>query len=156
MEIDMGRYPTLDSKTEIRRMNVMHQVVPDFRDDTLACPSRRAQPKRFGTLGLIFGLAAIVLPAGPPPAAAAPAGVVRIQNFAFMPQTLTVAPGTIVAWTNSDQIPHTSTAKNNLWDSHPIQPGATFERKFDTAGTYTYGCSIHPFMQATVVVGDGN
>jgi plastocyanin len=134
----------------------MHQVIPDSRNIIPACPSRRAQPKCLVTLGLILGLVAMVSPAGQPPAVAAPAGVVRIQNFAFMPQTLKVPPGTTVAWSNSDQIPHTSTAKNNQWDSHPIRPGATFERQFDKAGTYTYVCSIHPFMQATVVVGDGS
>ena len=30
---------------------------------------------------------------------------------------------------------------------------ATFMVKFDKAGTYTYRCTIHPFIQATVVVG---
>jgi plastocyanin len=135
----------------------MHQIVPDSRNVTPRRMPGRVQPKRLATLGLMFGLVAMVSPSlAQQPAVAAPAGAVRIQNFAFMPQTIHVVPGTIVAWSNSDQIPHTSTAKNTQWDSHAIQPGGTFERRFDRTGAYTYVCSIHPFMQATVVVGDGN
>lgn len=88
-------------------------------------------------------------------AAAAGAPVqVRIENFAFAPPSVKVAPGTTVVWSNVDQIPHTSTGKDRLWDSRPIQPGATFNVTFDKPGTYVYGCTIHPFMQATVVVGN--
>ncbi len=89
-----------------------------------------------------------------PPAAAAGGGTIRIENFAFAPATIKVAQGTTIVWTNADSIPHTSTSKEKMWDSHPIQPSATFKVTFDKAGTYAYGCTIHPFMQATVVVGN--
>jgi plastocyanin len=86
------------------------------------------------------------------PAMADGSGAVRIQNFAFTPAPITVTPGTTVVWTNEDTIPHTSTAKEKQWDSGPIQPGASFTVTFDKAGTYTYACTIHPFMQAKVIV----
>src|SRR5919204_1410029 len=35
---------------------------------------------------------------------------VSIQNFAFQPQNVTIAPGTTVRWTNMDSAPHTSTS----------------------------------------------
>lgn len=89
----------------------------------------------------------------PMAAGGAPARV-RIENFAFLPPSIKVAPGTTVAWSNADPIPHTSTSKDGVWDSKPIQPGATFSVTFDKPGTYVYGCTIHPFMQATVVVGN--
>jgi YVTN family beta-propeller protein len=88
------------------------------------------------------------------PGAAGDAGAVRVANFAFVPATMKVVPGTSVVWTNGDGIPHTSTSKDKLWDSKPIQPGSSFKVTFDKAGTYAYGCTIHPFMQATVVVGN--
>jgi YVTN family beta-propeller protein len=88
------------------------------------------------------------------PGAAGDAGSVRVANFAFVPATIKVVPGTSVVWTNGDGIPHTSTSKDKLWDSKPIQPGSSFKVTFDKAGTYAYGCTIHPFMQATVVVGN--
>ncbi len=88
------------------------------------------------------------------PAATGGAGTVKIANFAFAPAAITVAPGTSVVWTNGDAIPHTSTGADKQWDSKPIQPGASFKVTFDKAGTYMYQCTIHPFMQATVVVGN--
>ena len=81
-------------------------------------------------------------------------GAVSIKNFAFTPAPIKVTPGTTVVWTNADAIPHTSTGKEKQWDSGPIQPGTSFKVTFDKAGTYTYGCTIHPFMQGTVVVGN--
>jgi YVTN family beta-propeller protein len=96
----------------------------------------------------------IALAAQMSPALASDAGAVKIANFAFAPTTIKVAPGTSVAWTNGDGIPHTSTSKDKQWDSKPIQPGSSFKVTFDKAGTFTYGCTIHPFMQATVVVGN--
>ena len=35
---------------------------------------------------------------------------VTIQNHAFSPQTITVAPGTTVSWTNRDSAHHTVTS----------------------------------------------
>jgi YVTN family beta-propeller protein len=88
-------------------------------------------------------------------ASPAPAGgAVKIANFAFAPAAITVTPGTSVVWTNGDAIPHTSTGTDKQWDSKPIQPGSSFKVTFDKAGTYTYQCTIHPFMRATVVVGN--
>jgi YVTN family beta-propeller protein len=95
-----------------------------------------------------------IAPASATVTAGGATGAIRIENFAFAPPTIKVAPGTTIAWTNADSIPHTSTGKDNRWDSHPILPGATFKVTFDKAGTYAYGCTIHPFMQATVVVGN--
>src|SRR5207237_456560 len=83
------------------------------------------------------------------PAMADGSGAVRIRNFAFTPAPITVTPGTIVVWTNADAIPHTTTGKDKQWDSGPIQPGTSFKVTFDKAGTYTYACAIHPFMQGT-------
>ena len=106
--------------------------------------------------------AAAVIPASPaapspsllpaaPPASATEAGV-SIAGFAFAPATLTVSEGQTITWTNNDSVSHTVTSDSGLWDSKPLQPGATFGRTFDQPGTYTYHCSIHPFMQAQVVV----
>ncbi|HET8999923.1 MAG TPA: plastocyanin/azurin family copper-binding protein [bacterium] len=95
---------------------------------------------------------ATAAPAQASPTPAGGAGAVKIANFAFAPAAIMVAPGTSVVWTNGDVIPHTSTGTDKQWDSKPIQPGSSFKVTFDKAGTYTYGCTIHPFMQATVVV----
>src|SRR5579872_3016474 len=50
-------------------------------------------------------VAALVLPARPVLAQAAPVGI-SIDNFTFSPQQLTIKAGTTVTWTNRDDIPH--------------------------------------------------
>lgn len=87
--------------------------------------------------------------AGQPPATAAD---VKIDNFAFGPQTLTVAVGTTVTWTNRDDIPHTVVSTDGVFKSKARDTDETFSYKFDKAGTYSYFCSIHPKMTGQVVV----
>ena len=77
---------------------------------------------------------------------------VSISKFAFAPATITITPGQVVTFTNSDPVAHTSTGAAGAWDSGEIAPGDTFATTLQQPGTYTYQCSIHPFMQATVVV----
>ncbi len=61
---------------------------------------------------------------------------VAIQNFAFSPQTLTVAPGTTVVWTQKDSAPHTVTSDTGAWAaSADLHAGQTFSHTFTTAGT---------------------
>ncbi|HET9774616.1 MAG TPA: plastocyanin/azurin family copper-binding protein, partial [Nitrososphaeraceae archaeon] len=38
------------------------------------------------------------------------------------------------------------------FDSSIINAGSSWEHKFDTAGTFDYYCSLHPFMKGTVTV----
>jgi plastocyanin len=80
---------------------------------------------------------------------------VSIQDFFFSPDQMTVSPGTTVTWTNDGQQPHTSTADDGTWDSGTLQPGDDYSFTFDDPGTYTYHCSIHPDMTATIKVSGG-
>jgi plastocyanin len=80
---------------------------------------------------------------------------VSIANFAFSPDTLTVKAGTTVMWTNHDTTAHTVTADDKSFDSGNLQPGQSFSFMFTQAGTFSYHCSIHPNMKATIVVTGG-
>ena len=78
---------------------------------------------------------------------------VKIVNFAFKPATLNIAQGTKVIWKNTTTTTsHTSTSDTGLWDSGVIPAGGKFRRTFKKVGTFTYHCSIHPTMMATVNV----
>lgn len=77
---------------------------------------------------------------------------VAIDNFAFVPSTLTVAVGSTVTWTNRDEEPHTVAASDGSFRSPGMGAQATYTHTFATAGTFDYVCSIHPFMHGTVVV----
>jgi plastocyanin len=77
---------------------------------------------------------------------------VSIKNFAFAPGTIRVKVGTTVTWTNNDQDAHTVTAMDRSFSSRPLNTGDTYHYTFNKPGSYTYLCTIHPFMTATVVV----
>jgi plastocyanin len=86
-------------------------------------------------------------------AAAAPAApTVKIANFTFGPQTLTVRQGATVTWMNGDDIPHTVVATDTSFKSKPLDSGDSFSTTFAKPGTYAYFCSIHPRMTGKVVV----
>lgn len=81
---------------------------------------------------------------------------VTIVDFAFDPQTIEVAAGSAITWTNEDGVAHTVTAGEpgaaaGSFDE-TVDAGATTEITFDEAGTFPYFCSIHPTMTAEVVV----
>src|ERR1700740_1527960 len=85
----------------------------------------------------------------PPCAANAP---VKIDNFVFGPQSITVPVGTTVTWTNSDDIPHTAVSTDGVFKSKVIDTDEKFSYTFTKAGTYSYYCSVHPKMTGQVVV----
>ena len=78
---------------------------------------------------------------------------VNISSFAFTPQTLRVAVGTKVTWTNNDSAPHTVTSKNDVFDSPtPLSRGDTFSYTFAQKGAFDYYCKIHTTMTAKIIV----
>lgn len=83
---------------------------------------------------------------------AAAVAEVKIDNFSFIPQTITVSVGTTVTWTNRDDIPHTVVSTEGVFKSKVRDTDETFSYTFDKAGTYPYFCSVHPKMTGKVVV----
>jgi plastocyanin len=89
--------------------------------------------------------------APPKPAANQAANQPLLNNYAFVPATITVAPGTSVTWTNQDQVKHTVTARDGSFSAF-VSQGQTFSRTFPTAGTFEVFCAVHPTMRTTVIV----
>lgn len=77
---------------------------------------------------------------------------VRIDNFVFGPQTITVPVGATVTWTNKDDIPHTSVSTEGVFKSKVLDTDEKFSYTFTKPGTYPYYCTIHPKMTGKVVV----
>jgi len=85
-----------------------------------------------------------------PPAAEVP---VKIDNFTFEPQEITVDAGTTVKWVNRDDIPHTVVSDDKTtFKSKALDTDDAFSFTFSKPGTYPYFCSIHPKMTGKVVV----
>jgi plastocyanin len=109
---------------------------------------------------MICRLLAVVLVAvcgsllfAPRPAEAATHSV-TISHYAFGPGSMTITAGDTVTWTNEDQAPHdvtTTTAPVAIHGS-TMQQGQSWSFTFTTPGTYSYICSIHPDMKATLTV----
>jgi plastocyanin len=85
---------------------------------------------------------------------AAPANQVTIDNFAFVPSTLTVPAGTQVVWINHDEEPHTVTSADGgvTFKSPALDTDDKFTFVFAKSGTYKYFCSIHRHMVGTIIV----
>jgi hypothetical protein len=77
---------------------------------------------------------------------------VDIVDFAFDPGTITIEAGTTVTWVNQDAAPHTATGDGGEFDTGELANGESASVTFDTPGTFTYHCEIHPDMTATIVV----
>ena len=77
---------------------------------------------------------------------------VKIDNFRFGPETLTVAVGTTVTWINRDDMPHTVVSTDGVFRSKVRDTGEEFSYTFSKTGTYLYFCSVHPKMTGKVVV----
>src|SRR5207302_2656689 len=92
------------------------------------------------------------------PFAAAPAVAatqqVMMQNYAYSPATLTVRAGDTVTWTQHDDAPHdvVTTSAPVAFRSPRLSAGQSWSYTFRQPGTYSYYCSVHPDMRASVTV----
>ena len=105
-----------------------------------------------GTLarGAMAGLVSAFIVAASPARAADIA--VKIDNFTFNPQQITVKVGDTVIWVNHDDIPHTVTSKTMAFRSKAMDTDDKFSFTFATTGSYAYFCALHPHMTGTIVV----
>jgi plastocyanin len=77
---------------------------------------------------------------------------VKIDNFTFNAQQITVKAGDTVTWINHDDIPHTVTSKTMAFRSKAMDTDDKFSFTFATPGKFEYFCSLHPHMTGTIVV----
>lgn len=77
---------------------------------------------------------------------------VEIKGFKFVPSVITVKAGTVVTWTNADDVQHSATANDKSFDSNLFGKGKSYSFTFTKAGKFTYFCSAHQYMTGTVIV----
>jgi plastocyanin len=107
------------------------------------------------SLGIaVVGMLGLFLLVGP--ASAADRGVKMgeaNERYFFAPSTQYANVGDTVTWTNGTDVAHTVTSSSGSeLASDSIGDGATFEHTFSAEGTFTYHCTIHPYMTGKVVV----
>ena len=80
----------------------------------------------------------------------------------FIPATVTIGVGGMVTFANNDSAAHTSTSgtgadgPSGVWDSSLVMMGAAYTTPALSEGTYPYFCMVHPWMEGTVIVGEGS
>ena len=77
---------------------------------------------------------------------------VKIDNFTFSPQALTVPVGATITWINDDDVPHTVVDTGKRFKSAALDTDDKFSFTFTTAGEYSYFCGIHTHMTGKIVV----
>ncbi len=96
-----------------------------------------------------------------------------VAPYAFAPATLTITVGTTVKWTNNGKALHTTTSDAAVWSSDTLKPAGsgtcdpadpyctpgttpaeTYQRTFNTPGTFPYHCEVHKLagMTGTITV----
>ncbi len=85
-------------------------------------------------------------------AAQPPDTVIEISNVQFTPMDAVVPVGGTVEWRFDDGGVLHHVESPGAFDSGITGGDGTYTHTFDRAGTYTYTCSIHPYMTGTVTV----
>jgi plastocyanin len=92
------------------------------------------------------------------PAGGGKTAEVKMTGIKFVPDSVTVAKGGKVTWTNDDSVGHDVTKTGGPGPSFKsgepggMMKGDTFSQTFDAPGEAEYVCTVHPNMKATVTV----
>lgn len=71
------------------------------------------------------------------------AATVRLREFAFGPETLTIPVGSAVSWINDDGFGHTVTSDDDLFGSDTLGESDRYTFTFSEVGTFHYYCRFH-------------
>lgn len=77
---------------------------------------------------------------------------VEMSDYEFFPAKLTVNVGTEITWLNRDGVVHNVVAGDDAFDSGTLNGGDSWSVVLDQPGTYSYVCTFHPGMEATLTV----
>ncbi len=75
---------------------------------------------------------------------------VKMEGFAFNPDSVAISPGDTVKWINMDSARHDVSGSD--FKSNMLQKGDSYEHQFTKSGIYDYVCSVHPNMKGTIIV----
>ena len=78
---------------------------------------------------------------------------ILIANGHYRPKNLTVKSGTTVTWTNDDSKPQSVTSDTpGLFDSDPLNQGATFAHTFTQSGVFPYHTTAASAFYGSITV----
>jgi plastocyanin len=79
---------------------------------------------------------------------------VAMKNNKYSPATITIKKGTTIKWVNYDSVKHTVTGDKSSYsiNSGIVLAGKSYQKTFNTAGTYYYHCNYHSTMNGKIIV----
>ncbi|SFJ13021.1 Plastocyanin [Paenibacillus sp. UNC496MF] len=77
---------------------------------------------------------------------------VEIKDFAFSPAKLDIKAGDSVTFINRDEIEHTATSVDGVFDTDLLAKDASKTVAFKDAGSFSYNCTPHPGMKGVITV----
>jgi quinohemoprotein ethanol dehydrogenase len=80
------------------------------------------------------------------------AGTLDMFDFDFLPRRVSVPVGTTLTWQNTGAAIHTATDTKGSFDTGDINTGGSASVTLNSAGTYVYTCSPHPWMLGQIMV----
>ena len=140
------------------------------------CDGPREDPDMRRTAALTLGLLVLTSACSgssssssdSPAATAKPGAAVAIPLLSFTPDSVQVKVGQTVTWTNGNDIKHvlvegtyqvdkstglrTSEKDDGVFSLTVAKKGDVVSHTYDKAGTFSYFCTIHKGMNATVTV----
>ncbi|MHB8163269.1 MAG: cupredoxin domain-containing protein [Methanoregula sp.] len=85
--------------------------------------------------------------------------IIYMRNYTFVPQELTVLPGTGITWVNEDTTVHAVKSTGihaGMFNSGDIIPGGSWGNTFGASeGVFEFTCIYHPNMKGAIIVKDG-
>ena len=78
-------------------------------------------------------------------------------QICYVPFEYSTTVGSPITWTNTDSAFHTVTSgtyddPKTLFDSGYMDPYDSYTLSFDLPGSYSYYCTLHPWMQGLVII----
>lgn len=79
------------------------------------------------------------------------------DNACYIPDALSIPLGYTITWENQDAAFHSVTSgvygnATDLFDSGHMEYGQTFTYTFEHVGSFLYHCTLHPWMNGTILV----
>ncbi len=129
-------------------------LIPGAKNEELKALLIKVRPAFAAHLAHAKKLQAAISAGAEAPAAArrSRTHTVTIDASRFSPARLTVAPGDRIVWKNADVVAHTATSAAGGFDSKMIAPGKSWAYVAKKAGAFSYLCTYHPAMTASLRV----
>lgn len=133
-----------DAKSVAQASNFQPVIAPSAELSALAEQLNRGPSDSVSQIAQLLNSDAALPTVAPATPGGAPNTVtIHMQDFTFVPKTVTIKKGTTVVFINLDNAKHTATSDTGKFDSKDVPPGGSSSFTFNETGTFPYHCEFH-------------